>query len=75
MPRKIEHLISDGSGDVTLSFAPTDITQLRLWASGLRQYLNVTFTMVPGSITISFADSSFPPAGDLVTADYPYATP
>lgn len=72
MPMQRDDLISDGSGDATLTKTPLDPALVRLWASGLRQYLGVTFTMAPGSITISFVDSSFPPQGDLITAIYPY---
>lgn len=72
MPRQIDHLVSDGSGIATLTQTPTDPALVRLWASGLRQVLNITFTMAPGSRTVAFVDSAFPPGGDLITADYPY---
>lgn len=75
MPRKVEHFVSDGSGTQLLSFVPTDPALLRLWGSGLRQVKDSTFTLALGSRAIAFADPTFPPAGDLITADYPYATP
>lgn len=70
MARQIDRLVADGSGTATLSKTPTDPTLVRLWASGLRQAKDVTFTLAPGSRAIAFVLSGFPPAGDSILADY-----
>ncbi len=70
MAQQVDNFVSDGSGVVTLTKTPSDATQVRIWASELRQKVTLQYNLA--GVTVTFVAGYIPPIGDAILADYPF---